>query len=86
MGWNIWNIILDFTGGLLSILQLIGDSIDMGDWSGVAGKSVLAFFHDLESVSPINKSYHILSRPLLHCNKKEILQNLLSDLFPSSLM
>uniref|UniRef100_A0A7S1Z196 Cystinosin n=1 Tax=Trieres chinensis TaxID=1514140 RepID=A0A7S1Z196_TRICV len=37
VGWNIWNIILDFTGGMLSIMQLIGDSADMGDWSGIIG-------------------------------------------------
>eukprot|EP00567_Pseudictyota_dubia_P008595 CAMPEP_0197443548 /NCGR_PEP_ID=MMETSP1175-20131217/9260_1 /TAXON_ID=1003142 /ORGANISM="Triceratium dubium, Strain CCMP147" /LENGTH=420 /DNA_ID=CAMNT_0042974195 /DNA_START=1605 /DNA_END=2867 /DNA_ORIENTATION=- len=37
VGWNIWNIILDFTGGVLSILQLIGDSADISDWSGITG-------------------------------------------------
>jgi len=26
-GWQIWNILLDFSGGTLSIVQLIGDSI-----------------------------------------------------------
>lgn len=25
-GWQIWNIILDFSGGTLSVVQLIGDS------------------------------------------------------------
>lgn len=43
-GWQIWNIILDFTGGALSILQLIGDSIaqaraeGLGNvWTGIVG-------------------------------------------------
>mmetsp|Transcript_26866 Transcript_26866/g.54250 ORF Transcript_26866/g.54250 Transcript_26866/m.54250 type:complete len:110 (-) Transcript_26866:393-722(-) len=43
-GWQIWNIILDFTGGALSILQLIGDSIaqaraeELGNgWTGIVG-------------------------------------------------
>ncbi|KAL7461793.1 hypothetical protein ACHAXS_002198 [Conticribra weissflogii] len=43
-GWQIWNIILDFTGGTLSILQLIGDSIAQardegsgGVWTGIIG-------------------------------------------------
>ncbi len=27
-GWQIWNILLDFSGGILSIIQLIGDSIE----------------------------------------------------------
>ena len=43
-GWQIWNILLDFSGGTLSIVQLMGDS--MADarvqglshgWTGVIG-------------------------------------------------
>lgn len=30
-GWNIWNVIFDFIGGLLSMLQLVWDSIDLDD-------------------------------------------------------
>ena len=26
-GWQIWNILLDFSGGALSIVQLVGDSV-----------------------------------------------------------
>ncbi|KAL7551989.1 hypothetical protein ACHAWF_015199 [Thalassiosira exigua] len=37
VGWNVWNVILDFTGGVLSLLQLIGDCADMGDWTGITG-------------------------------------------------
>ena len=37
VGWNVWNVILDLTGGLLSFLQLIGDCADMNDWSGITG-------------------------------------------------
>mmetsp|Transcript_14614 Transcript_14614/g.22524 ORF Transcript_14614/g.22524 Transcript_14614/m.22524 type:complete len:554 (-) Transcript_14614:86-1747(-) len=37
-GWAIWNILLDFTGGSLSIVQLIGDSFAQdGTWTGVLG-------------------------------------------------
>jgi len=37
-GWAIWNILLDFTGGSLSIIQLIGDSFAQdGSWTGVLG-------------------------------------------------
>jgi cystinosin len=36
-GWNIWNIVLDCTGGTLSIVQQIGDSWDLRDYSGVTG-------------------------------------------------
>eukprot|EP00934_Nitzschia_sp_Nitz4_P005315 Nitzschia sp. Nitz4//scaffold331_size19140//7680//8882//NITZ4_008733-RA/size19140-processed-gene-0.33-mRNA-1//1//CDS//3329548179//5305//frame0 len=37
VGWSIWNILLDFTGGLLSVLQLVLDCADMGDFSGITG-------------------------------------------------
>jgi cystinosin len=37
VGWSIWNILLDFTGGCLSILQLIGDCADRHDFSGITG-------------------------------------------------
>ena len=36
-GWNIWNIILDFTGGTLSVAQQIADSADLHDFSGITG-------------------------------------------------
>eukprot|EP00970_Alexandrium_tamarense_P009674 scaffold1942_cov197-Alexandrium_tamarense.AAC.6 len=43
-GWQIWNILLDFSGGTLSIVQLIGDSMAEArvqglqhDWTGVIG-------------------------------------------------
>ena len=36
-GWSIWNILLDFTGGILSVLQLVLDCSDMGDWTGITG-------------------------------------------------
>jgi cystinosin len=37
VGWSIWNILLDFTGGCLSILQLIWDCADRHDFSGITG-------------------------------------------------
>jgi cystinosin len=30
VGWSIWNILLDFTGGILSVLQLVLDCASMG--------------------------------------------------------
>ncbi|KAI2473841.1 PQ loop repeat-domain-containing protein [Annulohypoxylon bovei var. microspora] len=39
-GWSIWQILLDFLGGLLSIAQLIIDSWLQGDWSGLTGNPV----------------------------------------------
>lgn len=39
-GWSIWQILLDFLGGMLSIAQLMIDSWLQGDWSGVTGNPV----------------------------------------------
>lgn len=40
VGWSIWQILLDFVGGVLSIAQLVIDSSMEGDWSGVTGNPV----------------------------------------------
>lgn len=40
VGWSIWQILLDFAGGVLSISQLVIDSSMQGDWSGVTGNPV----------------------------------------------
>lgn len=40
VGWSIWQILLDFAGGVLSIAQLLIDSFMEGDWSGVTGNPV----------------------------------------------
>ena len=39
-GWNIWNVLLDFTGGSLSVTQMFIDCINTGDWSQVSGDPV----------------------------------------------
>jgi len=36
-GWNVWNVILDFSGGAFSIAQLIGDCEAKGNWEGLTG-------------------------------------------------
>jgi len=40
VGWSIWQILLDLTGGVLSLLQLAIDSALQGSWSGVTGNPV----------------------------------------------
>lgn len=53
VGWSIWQILLDFAGGVLSIAQLLIDSSMQGDWSGVTGNPVkfalgnVSMFYDL---------------------------------------
>ena len=39
-GWSIWQILLDLTGGLLSIAQQGVDSYLQRDWSGITGNPV----------------------------------------------
>lgn len=39
-GWSIEGMILDFSGGVLSIVQLVIDSYLQGDWSGITGNPV----------------------------------------------
>ena len=34
---GIWQIILDFSGGILSDIQLVGDCYILRDWSGITG-------------------------------------------------
>ncbi len=39
-GWSIGQILLDFSGGVLSIVQLLIDASLQPDWSGVIGNPV----------------------------------------------
>ncbi|KAI5789271.1 L-cystine transporter [Pyronema domesticum] len=43
IGWSIENILLDLSGGILSLAQLILDSSMQGDWSGILGNPVKFF-------------------------------------------
>lgn len=36
-GWSIGNVLLDFTGGLLSVLQMFVDAFNYSDWSSIFG-------------------------------------------------
>ena len=40
MGWSINQILLDVSGGVLSLLQLVLDSSLQNDWSGLTGNPV----------------------------------------------
>jgi len=40
VGWNIWNVLLDFTGGLLSVGQMIFDGWRNDNWGGLVGDPV----------------------------------------------
>jgi cystinosin len=53
VGWNIWNVMLDFTGGLLSLAQLLMDAMDMHDYTAITGNfaklglSFVSIFFDI---------------------------------------
>lgn len=53
VGWNIWNVLLDFTGGALSVAQHLMDCGTTGNWSGITGNPVkfglgfLSIFFDI---------------------------------------
>jgi cystinosin len=40
VGWSIEQILLDLTGGVLSMAQLVLDSSLQADWSGITGNPV----------------------------------------------
>ena len=52
-GWSIGQILLDFSGGVLSLVQLLIDASFQPDWSGVIGNPVklglgnISIFFDL---------------------------------------
>jgi cystinosin len=54
-GWNLWNVIFDCTGGLMSLLQLVLDSVDLSDLhNGLLGnipKLILSFITLIFDVS-----------------------------------
>ena len=67
VGWSIWNIILDFSGGMLSDLQLILDCTALGDFSGITGN--LAKF-GLGSVSIVFDVIFMLQHYVLYSNHR----------------
>jgi cystinosin len=48
-GFSVWQILLDFTGGALSDMQLIGDCMELNDWSGLTG-NLAKFFLGFVSI------------------------------------
>jgi len=76
-GFNMWNIYLDFGGGLLSMSQLIFDSIDLGDLaSGIMGnwaKLVLGMITLLADSAFLTQHY------ILYPNVPDSLSNLDHD-------
>ena len=53
MGWSIHNILLDISGGVLSLAQLVLDSSLQSDWSGLTGNPVKFFLSQIAIVFDI---------------------------------
>lgn len=67
VGWSIWQILLDFSGGVLSIAQLLLDSSFQDDWSGVTGNPVKFL---LGNVSIIFDVLFIVQHYILYRDKR----------------
>jgi cystinosin len=84
-GWSIWNILLDFTGGMLSDLQLIMDCADLGDWTGITGNlakfglGVVSIFFDV-----IFMVQHYILYPDAHSDGDQQLEADYHEQFPAN--
>jgi cystinosin len=73
VGWNIWGVYLDFSGGVLSMMQLLADSADMGDVTGITGnwaKFWLGFtslFFDVRFCSCVCVCVNVMTRVCSCC-------------------
>lgn len=61
VGWSPWNVTLDISGGGLSFLQLVLDSSDLEDWSGITGNLAKLGLSFLTIFFDVSVSYYILS-------------------------
>ncbi|CAG8439048.1 15053_t:CDS:2 [Cetraspora pellucida] len=65
VGWSIHNILLDFTGGILSICQLFLDAYLTNNWSGISGDSVKLRLQN------VKKSQKSIERKTLYLNNNK---------------
>ena len=72
-GWSIWQILLDFSGGVLSDAQLVLDCWNMGDFSGITG-NLAKFF--LGSVSIVFDIMFMLQHYVLYPHYRRSISNL----------
>mmetsp|Transcript_20473 Transcript_20473/g.26536 ORF Transcript_20473/g.26536 Transcript_20473/m.26536 type:complete len:351 (+) Transcript_20473:1479-2531(+) len=67
VGWSISNVLLDFSGGLLSVLQLLVDGYSRG-WSGLIGDPIK---FGLGFISMIFDIIFMLQHYVFYCKKSE---------------
>ena len=67
-GWNVWNVILDISGGIFSVLQLVGDCLALKDWTGLTNDlpkfflGALSIFFDVGFLIQVRGGKGFLSR------------------------
>ena len=85
VGWDITQVILDVTGGFLSILQLVIDSSLQKDWSGITGNPIkfalgnITIFFDIILVAQ-----HYILYPSRGPDKSDEVADHLTPLLPDS--
>ncbi|PGH16057.1 hypothetical protein AJ79_02037 [Helicocarpus griseus UAMH5409] len=76
IGWSISAILLDFSGGVLSILQLVIDSALQDDWSGITGNPIKLL---LGNVSIFFDLVFMLQHYVLYREKKSVVEGAGND-------
>ncbi|CAF3412154.1 unnamed protein product, partial [Rotaria sp. Silwood2] len=77
-GWSIGNILLDFTGGILSVLQMFFLAINYNDWSSIFGsptKFALGLFSVLFDLVFIVQHYILYRNNELTARQTNLLTN-----------
>lgn len=75
-GWSIAQILLDLSGGVLSLLQLLIDASLQSDWSGLTGNPAklglanVSIFFDLVFIT----QHYVLYRPMKQEKACEIVE------------
>lgn len=78
-GWSIWQILLDFSGGVLSDTQLVLDSWNIRDFSGITGNLAKLF---LGSVSIVFDIMFMLQHYVLYPHHRGSSMSVSSDHVP----
>jgi len=75
-GWSVWQILLDFGGGLLSDAQLVLDCWNLRDWSGLTGNLAKLFLGSVSIVFDVIflLQHYVLYPPPRSNNGDEMMQ------------
>ena len=84
VGWSIGNVLLDFTGGTLDILQMILQASNVNNWSAFYGNpvKVVVFNYIKITISIENNSFCLKRQTIFQQNKSELVTlNSKSEIF-----